>query len=317
MHLGGALQRGAGEEALSLQLSAPGEHRVHARQRPRGEHAVERRDLRVEDARREEHVLPPAREQRVERAPRVEPDDRGDAAEDPEADLLPDRCFTRALARTHQLGQARALVHRRADVEAVQRERLAQLGPHQLRQRAAGGAPQDLAHQPAVGDAVVAALAAARRARGRARGERGGHVLPVQHPLRVIDEPADGVEPRLVAEHLADGDRLFSPLRELRPVLGDRVVVVEHAAVHERVEESGHHPLGGRERERHRALLPQLPLGVPRTGPDVDHLLAAVIDAHRRARARRVTTELLLEGVGHGAEVGVDVPLDHRHRVTF
>ena len=95
-----------------------------------------------------------------------------------------------------------------------------------------------------------------------------------------IDGLIEGEQPRLVGEELAHGDLLFALLRELGPVRGDPLFVVEPAA---RVGDGEGHrgqALGGRVDEHHGVPLPRLArLLVPDTAPQVDDLLAVVIGA--------------------------------------
>ena len=108
--------------------------------------------------------------------------------------------------------------------------------------------------------------------------DRLDHVVPVAHAVGVIDHLPDVVEPRLVRENVANRDVLFARLGELRPVVGDSIVVVEQAAVDQDVEQGSRHPLGGREARRHRIATPGVPLAVLRSAPDVDDAFAVVID---------------------------------------
>ena len=88
-----------------------------------------------------------------------------------------------------------------------------------------GHASKDLAHQEAEGQTVVAcSFAGSVKRLGPL--ERADHVVPVQHPIRVVDHLADVVEPGLVREHVADGDCLLAGLSEFGPVLGYAVLVV-------------------------------------------------------------------------------------------
>ena len=105
--------------------------------------------------------------------------------------------------------------------------------------------------------------------------------------------PIDGLvereQPRLVGEQLANGDLLFAVLRELGPVRGDPLFVVEPAA---RVGDGQGHrgqALGGRVDEHHRVPLPRLArLLVPDPAPEVDDLLAVVVGAAGAAQLIRV-----------------------------
>ena len=70
-----------------------------------------------------------------------------------------------------------------------------------------------------------------RNVHGLGALDRPYHVLPVEHAIRPVDHLADVVEPGLVREHLPQRDVLLACLRELGPVLGDAVLVVEQATV--------------------------------------------------------------------------------------
>ena len=119
-------------------------------------------------------------------------------------------------------------------------------------------------------------------------------LLTGEHDCQAIqirdDAPIDGLiegeQPRLVGEQLANGDLLFALLRELGPVRGDPLFVVEPAA---RVGDGQGHrgqALGGRVDEHHRVPLPRLAGQlVPDPAPEVDDLLAV---NDRRSRRRRV-----------------------------
>ena len=141
--------------------------------------------------------------------------------------------------------------------------------------------------------------------------------LTGQHDRQAIeigdDAPIDGFverkEARLVRQQLADGNALFPLLRELRPVRGHPLFVVEPPS---RVgEREGHRgqALGGRVDDHHGVLLPRLarPL-VSNTAPQVDDLLAAVV--HAAGAAEFVaSSEVVVKGLAHGLEPGTDVSL--------
>ena len=94
-----------------------------------------------------------------------------------------------------------------------------------------------------------------------------------------IDGFLKGKQSRLMREQLADGDLLFPLLRELGPVPGHPLFVIEPAP---RVREGERHrgqTLRGRVDDHHRVLLPGLAgLLVADAAPQIDDLLAAVID---------------------------------------
>ena len=104
---------------------------------------------------------------------------------------------------------------------------------------------------------------------------------------------------------------LLALLRELWPVGGDSLLVVQPAA---RVgDRQGHRgeALGGRVDDDHRVPLPGLARHlVPNTAPEVDDLLAAIVGAAGAAQLPALS-EVLLERVAHGLEAATDVSLDN------
>ena len=113
-----------------------------------------------------------------------------------------------------------------------------------------------------------------------------------------------------MGEQLADGDLLFALLRELRPVRGHPLFVIEPAA---RVGEGERHrgqALGGRVDDHHGVLLPRLAgLLVANAAPEVDDLLAAVIDTAGAAQLS-APGEVLGERLAHRLEATTDVSFD-------
>jgi hypothetical protein len=164
------------------------------------------------------------------------------------------------------------------DVHPVEPERLDDLVLHELRERATARTLTDLADQVPEGEAVIAGPLSRRMNRGGLL-DRADHLIPVEHLARVIDHLADVVQARLVRENLADGDLLLARLRELRPVLGDPVLVVEQPLVHEDVQKGRGHALRGGEARGHGVPEPGISLVVPGPAPEIDHALAPVIDA--------------------------------------
>ena len=130
--------------------------------------------------------------------------------------------------RTMSSAMRLALIGRRADRHAVEPERLHDLGFDRVVHRRPGDAPDHLADEEAVRDAVVAVARAGLVARRLGR-EPGAHEIPVEHLVRVGDHAAQLVQPGGVVEELADGDALLARRRELRPVRRDRLVVVDQA----------------------------------------------------------------------------------------
>ncbi len=135
-----------------------------------------------------------------------------------------------------------------------------------------------------------------------------------RQPIQIADQAAinrliKGEQARLVREELADGDPLLAVLRKLGPVPGDSFFVVEPAAgVGDRERHRGEALRGGVD-EHHRVPLPRLArLLVPGTAPEVDDLLAVVIDT---AGATNFTPsgKVLSERLAHCLEAATDVSL--------
>jgi len=112
-----------------------------------------------------------------------------------------------------------------------------------------------------------------------------------------------------VGEQLANGDLLFAVLRELGPVRGDPLFVIEPAP---RVGDGQGHrgqALGGRVHEHHGVPLPRLarPL-VPDPAPQVDHFLAVAIRAAGTAQFIP-SGEVLGKRLAHCLKAATDVSL--------
>ena len=124
-----------------------------------------------------------------------------------------------------------------------------------------------------------------------------------------IDGLIESEQPCLVREELADGHLFFSLLRELRPVRGNPLFVVEPAA---RVGDGQGHrgqALGGRVHEDHRVPLPRLTrLLVANTAPEVDDLLAVNVGAAGAAEFVP-SIEVVGKRSGHRLEATTDVSL--------
>jgi hypothetical protein len=125
-----------------------------------------------------------------------------------------------------------------------------------------------------------------------------------------IERIVQRIQPGLVCEELPDGDSLFAPLREFRPIRAHPFVVVEPAAGMRDGERHRGEPLGGREDDYHRVLLPRFAgLLVADPAPEVDDLLASVIGAAGTAQLP-AAREVVREGRSHGFKATTDVSLD-------
>ena len=125
-----------------------------------------------------------------------------------------------------------------------------------------------------------------RRIRGLGPGQGVGHVLPVEHPVRAIDDRAEPVQPGRMAEHVTDRDPRLAVLGELGPVGGDRLVVIDQPAIGEHVGGGGHHALGRAEAHRERVARPWCAPVVALAAPEI-HDEFAVVDRPRATHRRR------------------------------
>jgi hypothetical protein len=208
-----------------------------------------------------------------------------------------------------QLGGAMELIGRDPDVHAVEFEGLHQLLLHQVGEGLAAHSLQDLSHQISVRESVVPGPLT-RRVHRLGLLDGVDHVVPVEHPLRTVDHLADVVEPRLVRQHVADGDPFFARLCELRPVGRNPLVVVDEPPVHHDVHQRRGHTLRGGEARRHGVGFPGVALRVARAAPQVDHAFAAVVDAQRGSAGRG--GQLLSELAGHASEGRVEISVQIR-----
>src|SRR5579864_2394061 len=117
-------------------------------------------------------------------------------------------------------------------------------------------------------------------------------------------------QPCLVCEELAHSDSPFVLLRELRPVRGHTLFIVEPTT---RVCDGERHrreAFRGGVDDDHGVLLPRLArLLVSDTAPQVDDVLASVKGAARSADLAS-PNEVLSEHLAHGLEAEADVPLN-------
>ena len=168
---------------------------------------------------------------------------------------------------------------------------------------------QQLAFIEAEGERVIG-LTRAGLPRRLLSGEHDRKAIQVGDHA-AIDGFLDRKQPRLVGEQLPDGDPVLPLLRELGPVPGHSLFVVEPAA---RVGEGERHrgqTLRGRVDDHHGVLLPWLAgLLVADAAPEIDDLLAAMIDTAGAAQLP-APGEVLGECLAHCLEARTDVPVDN------
>ena len=193
-------------------------------------------------------------------------------------------------------------------VTTVERERLGDLRAHEVGDPEAGHAPDDLAHDEAERHRVVSVLRPGLEC-GSHPLEAGDHRVPVEDLLRTLEERRHVVHAGFVAEHLADRDRVLPVLRELGPVVGDTVVVVDEASVHADVERGRGHSLGRGVRHGKAVRLPGVPGEVGDAAPRVDHGTAPVVHAYGPATPR--LRHLGVEDRDHLVERRLPRPLRH------
>ena len=197
-----------------------------------------------------------------------------------------------------------------ADVE-LEPERLCDLVLEVRAEAPPGGvdAPDQLPLVPADREHVVA-VPVARCPGGRLGGERGGETAAVADRRR-IETGGDRRQARLMRKQLPNRDVLLAVLGELRPVAGDRCLVVDQAARPCQRHDRRRDALGGREHHHERVVNPwQAMSSVGEATPQVDHLASLVVDAARRADLAALS-EVARELVADQAEALVALPL-HR-----
>ena len=139
-------------------------------------------------------------------------------------------------------------------------------------------------------------------------GQDHREAIEVGHDA-AIDGFVEREESRLMRQELADGDLLFSLLRELGPVRGHPLFVVEPAAGVGECQGHGCQALRGRVDDDHRVLLPRFArLLVADAAPEVDDLLAVAIGT---AGATQLTAsgEVLGKRLAHRFKATTDVSL--------
>ena len=252
LHLRSARDAAAREHAHTIEGSTLGEHRVHARERARGEEAVRRGDRRVEDARVPQQLAHVARQQGVlDQERRDRNSDRTvRAVERRHEASRSDQSHEASAPGTDQRRGTLLCVGGRSDVAAIEPEGLREQAAHRVAHRLARHSAQQLAGEPTEGEGVVGAMPARGEPRRRVR-ERLRHVVPIADALGSIEQRADLRKAGPVREHVAHRDRVLAGLPELGPVPGDAILERDPAAVGEHVQRRCEHALGGREGHRH------------------------------------------------------------------
>jgi hypothetical protein len=127
-----------------------------------------------------------------------------------------------------------------------------------------------------------------------------------------VDRFIEGEETRLMAEQLADRDRLLAGLCELRPVGGDTLLVVEPAPRVRECHDHGRQALRRGVDERHRVALPRRTAGpVAEPAPEVHDLPSVLVDAAGGTDLAALA-EVLDERLPHALPAGLDRPLDRQ-----
>jgi hypothetical protein len=206
------------------------------------------------------------------------------------------------------------LGRREADVE-VEPERPRHLLGEGLTAGRPGHAVDDLAHQPAVGDGVVAVVASRLPLRSRGRQRLDRHRPP--RDLFGRERAANGGQPGLVAEQPAHRQLVLALGGELGPVAGNRCIQVELAALGQAVRHDRQRPLGRRRHHLEGAVrVGIVALGLGGAAPQVDHRLAAAVHAAGGAHLAPLR-KVALELVPHRLEAGrYRAPDVHRAHAT-
>ena len=137
-------------------------------------------------------------------------------------------------------------------------------------------APHQLPFIESQGEGMVG-LARAGLPRRLLTGHDRRKAIEVGHDA-AIHRFAERKETGLMRQELADGDLLFPLLRELRPVRGDPLLVVEPSAGVCECQGHGRQALRGRVNDDHRVPFPRVArLLVSDAAPEVDDLLAVLI----------------------------------------
>ena len=170
------------------------------------------------------------------------------------------------------------------------------------------GATQQFANQPAVGDRLIAVALARCPPRGFCR-QGIDHQLPVVQRLGG-QHFADGGQPGLVAEQLAQRDRVLASSGKLRPVLGYRRIELELAFGHQLQGSHCREGLGAGEQVDDGIAVPGLgTVLVGSTGPQVDDGLPADLDAQPGTTLLRII-EQGGEGFAHRFELQLVMTLN-------
>ena len=160
----------------------------------------------------------------------------------------------------------------------------------------------------------MVAVGGARLPHGRLLLERTDHRIPGQRLLQG-EHGVDVGQAGLVAQEPPDRDGALAGRLELRPVLSNRCVDVEVAALGEEVGAGCGGALGGGEHELQRVFgVRGAGLAIRQPAPEVDDLATAHVHG-RRGADLAVLLEVGAERLGHPLEPGLDRAPDLRHAV--
>ncbi len=193
------------------------------------------------------------------------------------------------------------------DIE-VETQRAGDLLGEELTDAVPGDPPNDLAQDPAEGAWVIAVVFAGFP-NGSLRRDGLNDRIPGQHfPRRQIR--FDDGQTRLMCEDPPDRNLCLARLPEFGPVAGDGFIEVESSLLDELVNAGRRQPLGRREDQCQRVLLPRQALvGVSMPAPEVDDGSAIQIHAESGAVVAPAV-EIALEGFRDRFESRLDVPVD-------
>jgi len=203
------------------------------------------------------------------------------------------------------MGNPRTDIGRRADPD-VEPQRGGYLGAEEAAEGLPGDPADELGHQPAVRQRVVAELRAGRGPGGRRRREPGRDrvvVVPAGPvPLQRRPVGSEAEDARGVGKDVPDQDGFLARLPELGPVPGHRCLDIEESAVDQELGAHGDQALGRRHHDRQVTAVPR-DAWPGNTSPQVDHQLAVNVGGEAAA-TRTEFTEAVKEGLPDRLEAG-------------